>query len=92
MTAVVSSGLDVGRDRSSDALDAARYRALKRRYGYFLVRRLLGQSGYSSATKDRLIDAYADTAVAELAAWDALTLEEQREQLEAERSAAEATP
>lgn len=52
-----------------DAIDAARYRALKVRHGYRMVTGLLGESGYSSAHKDAQIDAYADDAIEEIAAY-----------------------
>lgn len=46
--------------------DAKRYRALKTRHGYSMVTRLIGCDGFSSSTKDALIDAYADKAAAEI--------------------------
>ena len=59
--------------------DAERYRALKRRHGYLMVARLIGESGYSSQKSDGIIDAFADNAIIEIAAWDSKTQEEKNE-------------
>lgn len=55
--------------------DAERYRALKARHGYLMVVRLVGDSGYSSATKDAVIDAYADAAIKEINSVDGDSLQ-----------------
>jgi hypothetical protein len=66
-TSSVSGSADTqASDCVTDALDAARYRALKRRHGYLMVTRLLGERSYSSAMKDAQIDAYADLAIKEV--------------------------
>lgn len=60
--------------------DAARYRALKQRHAYKMVRSLLGEEGYSSHKASDQIDAYADAALAEVSAWDAMSQEKKDEQ------------
>lgn len=55
--------------------DAERYQALKARHGYLMVVRLIGERGYSSVTKDAVIDAYADAAIADLKSVDAAELQ-----------------
>lgn len=59
--------------------DAERYRALKRRHGYLMVCRLIGETGYSSQKSDGIIDAFADNAIKEIAEWNSKTQEEKNE-------------
>ena len=69
--------------------DAERYRALKERHGYIMVVRLINADGYSSAEKDALIDAFADAAIADIAAWESLSEAQKALQLDAQAKRAE---
>ena len=69
-------------------LDAGRYQALKRRHGYLMIVRLIGKRGYSSHKSDGIIDAYADAAIKDLAAWNSKTQEEKESYFQAELVAA----
>ncbi len=69
--------------------DAERYRALKERHGYIMVVRLINADGYSSAKKDALIDAFADAAIADIAAWESLSEAQKALQLDAQAKRAE---
>lgn len=60
--------------------DAMRYRALKTRHRYIMITRLISPGGgFSSVTAEGIIDAFADKAVAEVEAWEAMTPAEQAE-------------
>jgi hypothetical protein len=69
--AFVRSGAPTVVDQQrQDAQDAARWRGVKARHGMCLVRLATGSTGYSSAKKDGILDAWADMAVAEVDAFD----------------------
>lgn len=59
-----------------ESKDAARYRAIKARHAHKLVKMITGHPNYNSATAPGIIDAWADAAHKEVAAWDALTPEQ----------------
>lgn len=61
---------------SAESLDARRYRALVTRHAYAIVTLLIGERGYNSAKARSQIDAFADLAAEEVAAFDAMTPEQ----------------
>lgn len=54
-----------------DAIDAGRWRAVKARHAVALCRIATGSTRYSSAKAPALLDTWADTAVQEIATFDA---------------------
>lgn len=53
-----------------DAIDARRWRALKKRYARALCRLATDSHNYSSAKSSAILDAWADRAAAEVEAFD----------------------
>lgn len=54
-----------------DAIDARRWRAVRTRYGCSLCRLATDSASYSNEKAPALLDAWADMAAAEIAAFDA---------------------
>lgn len=53
-----------------DAIDARRWRAVRKRYAFALCRMATDSANYSSAKAPALLDAWADRAAAEIEAFD----------------------
>jgi hypothetical protein len=64
--------------------DGMRYRAITARHSMALVSRFLNEKGYSSAWAKTKLDAWADSAVMEVSAWDSMSAEEKQQNLEKE--------
>ena len=58
------------KDNQQDSVDARRWRAVRRRYSVRLCRMATGSVSYSSNGVDAILDAWADMAHAEMAAFD----------------------
>lgn len=55
---------------AQDAIDARRWRALKQRHAYALVRLATGGTSYNSEKAPAILDAWADVAIAEIKSFD----------------------
>ena len=72
--------------------DAERYRAIKTRHAYLMVTRLIGGKGYNSATAKHQIDAYADSAIEEIAAYNSMSDAEKQQERDDQIAELKAAP